>query len=131
MNTITHDIFVTVMPSKNFCKQMHEHGLEWFDGVSYLARTEFKDCKDKAYYYSDGVYSDGEPKTRKVIKVLKWSDYMNGEKEDSMNLELTNLTDEQKKQIIELARKFEQENEVDKLKYDKDFCAITSGNKAE
>ena len=23
MNTITHDIFVTVMPSKNFCKQMH------------------------------------------------------------------------------------------------------------
>lgn len=22
MNTITHDIFVTVMPSKNFCKQM-------------------------------------------------------------------------------------------------------------
>jgi len=38
-----------------------------------------------------------------------------------MNLELNNLTEEQKKQIIELAKKFEQENEVDKLDYDKDF----------
>ena len=32
-----------------------------------------------------------------------------------MNLELNNLTEEQKKQIIELAKKFEQENEVDKF----------------
>ena len=38
-----------------------------------------------------------------------------------MNLELTNLTDEQKQQIIELAKKFEQENEVDKLNYDSDW----------
>ena len=38
-----------------------------------------------------------------------------------MNLELNNLTEEQKEQIIELAKKFEQENEVDKLDYDKDY----------
>ena len=38
-----------------------------------------------------------------------------------MNLELTNLTEEQKKQIIELAKKFEQENEVDKLDYNNDW----------
>ena len=38
-----------------------------------------------------------------------------------MNLELNNLTEEQKKQIIELANKFEQENEVDKLDYYNDW----------
>ena len=38
-----------------------------------------------------------------------------------MNLELSNLTEEQKKQIIELTKKFEQENEVDKLDYENDW----------
>jgi len=38
-----------------------------------------------------------------------------------MNLELNNLTDEQKKQIIELAKKFEQENEVDKFDRANDY----------
>jgi hypothetical protein len=30
MNTITHDIFVTVMPSKNFCKQMQARSTKMF-----------------------------------------------------------------------------------------------------
>lgn len=30
MNTITHDIFVTVMPSKNFCKQRQARSTKMF-----------------------------------------------------------------------------------------------------
>ena len=42
-----------------------------------------------------------------------------------MNLELSNLTEEQKKQIIELAKKLEQENETDKLDYENDYSAVS------
>ena len=41
-----------------------------------------------------------------------------------MNLELTNLTDEQKQKLIELVKKFEQENEVDELDEENDYIAI-------
>ena len=48
-----------------------------------------------------------------------------------MNLELNNLTDEQKKQIIELAKKFEQENEVDKLDHANDYGVLSTFRKVE
>lgn len=114
--------------AKDFCRQMHEHGTEWSDGQSYLVTTLWEFYEKKTCYHADGTISTTEYCTEYDYTILEWSDY---EKENNMNLELNNLTDEQKKQIIELAKKFEQENDVDKLKYDKDFCAITCGNKAE
>ena len=112
----------------DFCKQMHEHGLSWRDGQSYLKNTSLETYKEETAYGGDGCFASLEYYTGNSYTILEWSDY---EKESNMNLELSNLTEEQKKQIIELAKKFEQENDVDKLKYDKDFCAITCGNKAE
>jgi hypothetical protein len=114
--------------AKDFCRKMHEHGLSWRSGKSYLKFTNWKFYKEKTVYESDGGFANLEYCKNKNRTILEWSD---DEKENAMNLELNNLTDEQKKQIIDLAEKFEQENDVDKLKYDKDFCAITGGNKAE
>lgn len=47
--------------------------------------------------------------------MINEENFNNEEKENNMNLELTNLTEEQKKQIIDLAKKLEQENEDDKF----------------
>lgn len=66
-----------------------------------------------------------DPKYRVTFE-NDWWDYNEEdlEKENNMNLELTNLTEEQKKQIIDLAEKFKQENEVDKLDYEKDYMVF-------
>jgi len=104
--------------AKDFCRQMHEHGFEWADGQSYSTKTYWSNNKYNICYTGNGTYCDLEYYNNNNYTILEWSDY---QKENSMNLELTNLTDEQKKQIIELAKKFEQENEVDKLDYHNDW----------
>ena len=101
-----------------FCRQMHEHGMEWRDGQSYLKLTNWKTYKENTVYEGDGTFADLQYYTKNNYTILEWSDY---EKENNMNLELSNLTEEQKKQIIDLAEKFKQENEVDKLNYEKDW----------
>lgn len=107
--------------AKDFCKQMHEHGLEWCSGESYLELTEWKVYKEGTAYESDGYFAKVKYYTEKNYTILEWSDYG---KENNMNLELSNLTEEQKKQIIELAKKFEQENVTDKLNYENDYIAF-------
>ena len=32
--------------AKDFCRQMHEHGLEWADGESYLTKTYWNVYKE-------------------------------------------------------------------------------------
>ena len=108
--------------ARDFCNQMYEHGLEWNDGESYLKLTEWKFYKERTVYEGDGAFANLEYYKRNNYTILEWSDY---QKENSMNLELTNLTDEQKKQIIELAKKFEQENEIDELDKENDYIAIS------
>lgn len=105
----------------DFCKQMHEHGLAWHGGKSYLENTYWKIYKEETCYTGYGAHADLEHYKNNNYTILEWSNYG---KENSMNLELTNLTDEQKQQIIELAKKFEQENEVDKLDCENDYIAI-------
>jgi len=59
MNTITHDIFVTVMPSKNFCKQMQNPSYSRFTNT----RTDLNDCLDairKDVHLSDAETSAGK-----------------------------------------------------------------------
>ena len=107
--------------AKDFCRQMHEHGLEWNFGQSYLQKTYWNIDEDNTCYTGHGTYSSLEYFENNNYTILEWSDY---QKENSMNLELTNLTEEQKKQIIELAEKFKQENEVDKLDCENDYIAI-------
>ena len=104
--------------AKDFCRQMHEHGFEWADGQSYSTKTCWDINKYNICYTGRGTYSNLEYFENNNYTILEWSDY---QKENSMNLELTNLTEEQKKQIIELAKKFEQEDEVDKLDYHNDW----------
>lgn len=106
----------------DFCKQMHEHGLKWNVWISYLEDTNWEQYKEKTCYTSYGTYSGMDFCKAHNYIVLEWSDY---EKGNNMNLKLTNLTEEQKKQIIELAKKFEQENETDKLDYENDYSVVS------
>ena len=100
---------------------MHEHGLEWRDGQSYLKLTNWKTYKEETVYENDGTYADIKYHTENNYTILEWSDYEN---ENNMNLELSNLTEKQKQQIIDIVEKFKQENEVDKLDYEKDYIAF-------
>ena len=113
--------------ANDFCKQMHKHGLKWRDGQSYLKLTEWKVYKEGTTYERDGSFANLGYYKNNNYTILEWSDY---EKENNMNLELSNLTKEQKKQIIELAKKFEQENEIDKLDYENDYSAVSYQGKA-
>lgn len=116
----------------DFCKQMHEHGMKWNSGHSYLGKTNWKDdYEEETCYGQDGTYADLECYEEENYTILEWSNYMNEQKENSMNLELNNLTDEQKKQIIDLAEKFKQENEIDKLDYNKDYVVLSTPGKVD
>ena len=108
--------------AKDFCRQMHERGLEWRDGQSYLKLTSWETYKEETVYKGDGCFANLRYYKNNNCTILEWSDY---EKENSMNLELSNLTEEQKKQIIELAKKLEQENEIDKLDCEKDYSVVS------
>lgn len=67
--------------AKDFCKQMHEHGMKWIDGLSYLEDTFFYFYKGRTGYTSHGMYSDIDWYAEKGYTILEWSDYMNVTKE--------------------------------------------------
>ena len=62
MNTITHDIFVTVMPSKNFCKQMQRQArsTKMFKLLAVLKglRKDLWACHYNGWFYRGGLYHD-------------------------------------------------------------------------
>ena len=65
--------------AKDFCKQMHEHGLKWCSGASYIKKTNYDVYKDKICYYVEGEYSNLNYAWKKGYKILEWSDYMKKE----------------------------------------------------
>ena len=65
--------------AKDFCKQMHEHGMKWSNGTTYLGRTKFDSYFDKMCYYGDGEYSRLKYAKEKGYEILEWSDYMQKE----------------------------------------------------
>lgn len=67
--------------AKDFCKQMHEHGMKWIDGLSYLEDTFFYFYKGRTGYTSHGMYCDIDWYAEKGYAILEWSDYMNVTKE--------------------------------------------------
>lgn len=65
--------------AKDFCKQMHEHGMKWRDGDSYLEHTEYGRYLSKTCYTGDGGFASCVFYESEGYKILEWSDYMNKE----------------------------------------------------
>lgn len=65
--------------AKDFCKQMHEHGMKWRNGESYLKNTNYDMYNEGTCYYGDGEYSPRDFAEKYNYKILEWSDYMQKE----------------------------------------------------
>lgn len=63
----------------DFCKQMHEHGMKWCNGESYLKNTIYDMFNERTCYYGDGKYSSLDFAENNNYKILEWSDYMQKE----------------------------------------------------
>ena len=61
--------------AKDFCKRMHEEGLKWCSGESYLKETNYKFCEEEMCYIRGG-FSLYQYYKSKGCKILEWSDYM-------------------------------------------------------
>ena len=59
----------------DFCKQMHEHGMKWCNGESYLENTNYM-RNEGTCYYGSGEYSTRDFAEKYNYKILEWSDYM-------------------------------------------------------
>lgn len=60
----------------DFCKQMHEHGMKWRDGNSYLELTEYGKNLDETCYTGVGSFACCDFYESEGYKILEWSDYM-------------------------------------------------------
>lgn len=65
--------------AKDFCKQMHEHGLKWVSTNSYIERTNWHVLKEKTCYTNHGRYCDKDYYIENDCKILEWSNYMKKE----------------------------------------------------
>lgn len=65
--------------TEDFCKNMHEQGMNWNDGTTYLGRTKFNSYFDQMCYYGDGEYSSLKYAKEKGYKILEWSNYIQKE----------------------------------------------------
>ena len=81
--------------AKDFCKQMHEHGMRWLDRDSYLDCIAFRKYKDATCYSNAGGHSRYRFYEENGFTILEWSDYMQTEftkadLKDGMVVELRN-----------------------------------------
>lgn len=65
--------------AKDFCKQMHEHGLKWCNGYSYILKTYYETYEKRTCYIGYGRYSNYDYFIEQGYKILEWSDYMKKE----------------------------------------------------
>ena len=66
--------------ANDFCKQMHEHGLKWYNSTnSYIERTNWHVLKEKTCYTNHGRYCDKDYYVENDCEILEWSDYMKKE----------------------------------------------------
>ena len=65
--------------AKDFCKRMHEHGMKWRDGGSYLECTEYGKYLSETCYTGYGEFASYDFYKEREYKILEWSDYMNKE----------------------------------------------------
>lgn len=62
--------------AKDFCKQMHEHGMKWCNGDSYLEHTEYGRYLSKTCYTGGGKFASCDFYESEGYKILEWSGYM-------------------------------------------------------
>lgn len=60
--------------AKDFCKRMHEHGMKWCSGESYLKETYYSECEETCYIR--GEFSEYWYYKSNGYEILEWSDYM-------------------------------------------------------
>lgn len=65
--------------AKDFCRQMHEQGMKWCNGESYLENTNYNVHNKGMCYYGNGEYSSRVFAEKYNYKILEWGDYMNKE----------------------------------------------------
>lgn len=63
----------------DFCKQMHEHGMKWCTGKSYMEKTNYEEYKGETCYIGSGRFSSYQYYNSEGYKILEWSDYMQKE----------------------------------------------------
>lgn len=63
--------------AKDFCKRMHEHGMKWCSGESYLKETYYSECEETCYIR--GEFSEHWYYKSNGYEILEWSDYMQKE----------------------------------------------------
>lgn len=64
--------------AKDFCERMHEQGMKWCSGESYLKETNYKFCEEEMCYIR-GEFSPYQYYKSKGYKILEWGDYMKKE----------------------------------------------------
>jgi len=62
----------------DFCKQMHEYGMEWINGESYLDNPKWEVNKERTVYYPYGMFGSAGF-CKKTDTVLEWREYMKKE----------------------------------------------------
>ena len=65
--------------AKDFCKRMHEHGMKWRGGESYLECTEYGIHLSETCYTGYGEFASYDFYKEREYKILEWSDYMDKE----------------------------------------------------
>lgn len=65
--------------AKDFCKRMHEQGMKWCTGKSYMEKTNYEEYKGGTCYAGFGMFSSYRYYNSEGYKILEWSDYMNKE----------------------------------------------------
>lgn len=68
----------TKKEAEDFCLQMHEHGMTWESGNSYLSYTYYEVHKNKTCY-SIGGYQSCDYFEKYRCNILEWGDYMQKE----------------------------------------------------
>lgn len=63
----------------DFCKQMHEHGMKWNGGFSYLDYTNYRIYREGTCYIAKGGYCFKNYYEKRGYTILEWSDYMQKE----------------------------------------------------
>lgn len=65
--------------AKDFCKQMHEHGMKWCDGENLLENTVWYIHGEKTCYVYGVSFAPYGWTTKRGYRILEWSDYMQEE----------------------------------------------------
>lgn len=65
--------------AKDFCKRMHEHGMKWCTGKSYMEKTNYEEYKGETCYAGSGKFSSYRYYNSEGYEILEWGDYMQKE----------------------------------------------------